>query len=158
MSLLKRFESKFEKADGCWVWKASTTRGGYGQIGGFKGEKWSMLRAHRISYILYKGPIPDGQLVCHSCDNRLCVNPKHLFLGSHKDNIEDCIIKGRKVLGRNPKHNHLSFNLAQEIRLVKLKNPNLTYKQLGKLFNTSAAQAHRIITNQIWKDVPKGDD
>lgn len=158
MSLLNRFECKINKTDTCWLWTASTTRGGYGHIRGKVNGKWSMLRAHRLAYILYKGAIPEGSLVCHSCDNRLCVNPDHLFLGSALDNNIDCINKGRKGFGRNPNHNHLSLTLAKKVRYVKLKNPKLTYKQLGKLFNTSASQVHRIVTNKIWKNIPKGDD
>jgi hypothetical protein len=77
--------------NGCWIWQGSTING-YGQAG-FPDRKQSS--AHRLSYKTHKGDIPDGVLVLHRCDVRNCVNPDHLFLGTHSDNIHDCIDKGR---------------------------------------------------------------
>ena len=76
--------------DLCWEWNGSKNRGGYGQcnIGGLSG-------AHRVSWVLHNGPIPMELCVLHSCDNPPCINPKHLFIGTNKDNTIDCTIKGR---------------------------------------------------------------
>jgi len=96
---LERFTAKFEKSQtGCWNWTAAKDGCGYGFIG-IKRIKKSLMRAHRVSYMEFIGPIPDGLLVCHHCDNPGCVNPKHLFLGTHKDNADDMVKKGRWKTG-----------------------------------------------------------
>lgn len=88
----KRFSGKYKinAETGCWEW-VSTFSKGYGQIR----MSGKYLYAHRVAYELFKGPITDGLLVCHKCDNPRCVNPEHLFLGTHRDNVVDSINKGR---------------------------------------------------------------
>lgn len=96
--MIPRFMDKVmpEPNSGCWLWMATADEKGYGHFGIAAGKA---RKAHRVSYELFVGPIPAGQIVCHKCDNPSCVNPEHLFIGSHQDNADDRGAKGRTALG-----------------------------------------------------------
>lgn len=99
MKTFERFTEKIDKQiNSCWNWIASSRGVGYGAFK-YKGK---VIDSHRMSYILFKGDIPKGLCVCHTCDNRLCVNPDHLFLGTYKDNYNDAVQKG-KINSHNPR-------------------------------------------------------
>ena len=78
---------------GCWEWNLSLSGSGYGHAH----ENRKTKRAHRMSYEIFIGDIPEGMCVCHKCDNTKCINPDHLFLGTHQDNMDDMVIKNRHL-------------------------------------------------------------
>jgi len=103
VALEQRFWAKVEKhdvdcpcCDGCWHWTASRDTRGYGRIQ--RGRKGAgHIKAHRLSYQIHNGPFADALFVLHRCDNPPCVNPAHLFLGTHRDNMDDATAKSRMV-------------------------------------------------------------
>ena len=96
-AFVARFHTKYQKADGCWLWQAGKYPRGYGMVNvgrdrlGFQFTSY----AHRVAYVLAHGDIPEGGVVMHSCDVPACVNPAHLKLGTQADNLRDASLKGR---------------------------------------------------------------
>ena len=96
--MAERFWPKVQKTDTCWLWTGATMRGGYGELSAGGSPQYGRghpLHAHRVSWELAYGPIPDGLWVLHICDTPACVRPDHLFLGTHADNMADMSHKGR---------------------------------------------------------------
>ncbi len=106
------FENRYEKTDGCWIWKGGKNGYGYG-VFLLPGEK--PVRAHRYAYERVHGAIPDGMIVMHSCDNPPCVNPAHLSLGTRDDNNQDKQRKGRHPHGDSHHWTKISDRQVQEI-------------------------------------------
>lgn len=123
---------------GCWVWELGKDKDGYGMTT-ICGEN----KAHRASFRLFRGEIPEGFLVCHTCDNPSCVNPAHLFLGTHQENMNDMKEKGR----RNG-YQKLSLNQVLAIRASKLPR-----SYLAKRYGVSVPSIRNIQVNKTWKGV-----
>jgi hypothetical protein len=118
-TLEERFWAKVDKTDACWNWAAAKGRHGYGVIA-TEGKYGSPQLAHRVSWELHNGPIPHhdsahGMCVLHRCDNRVCVNPGHLFLGTHQDNMTDRDQKGRSA----PQVGELNHNAKLTSSIVR---------------------------------------
>lgn len=144
MSVQERFDVSHRKSDvGCWNWIGSLVRG-YGSLM----DNYKRKYAHRVSYELHVGAIPEGKYVCHRCDNPLCVNPAHLFLGTAKDNISDMIRKGRRrpdYFGENSRKAKITNVQASQIR----SDPR-TYRAIGADFGLSSSAVSNIKNGITW--------
>ena len=110
MAYIDNVEQKFVIKlpwSGCWIWIGCISQRGYGNLSGGR-------YAHRVFYQAYKGDIPYGKMVCHSCDVRCCVNPDHLFTASHRENVLDAIVKDRYKRGFGPTHCHRGHEFSEE--------------------------------------------
>lgn len=149
LNSIQIFESNIEKTDYCWLWTSRTNRQGYGRIG-------STATAHRRSYEYYKGKIPKGMCVCHICDVPLCVNPSHLFLGTHKDNSQDAVSKGRQAKGSKIRTSILTEELVLQIRKMRLSGKE--YKEIADYFNVCWGTVCGICNNREWTHVDLGEE
>jgi hypothetical protein len=151
-----RFAEKCAPPDerGCILWTGGTSAKGEKGYGLFYADG-SMRSAHRWAYEQVHGPLPPHLDACHSCDVRRCVNVAHLFPGTRKANMEDAVRKGRMDRTHKPKgeaHGRatLNWDLVREMRALHGEGASLTW--LSGQFDTSVANAHRIINNQLWKE------
>ena len=136
--------------DDCWEWNGALLKKGYGQLGTAKGH----FVASRIAWFLSNRKQPGRFLVCHTCDNPPCCNPRHLFLGSYQDNENDCVKKGRQYHAQGEKCGRSKLKNADitKIRQMYLMGYNMT--DIGNQFEVSQTQISRIIKYQRWAHIP----
>jgi len=133
---------------GCWEWTAAKLKTGYGALADDAGRP---IRAHRFAYQLFKGHITKGRLVLHSCDNRLCVNPDHLRLGTHTDNMQDASERNRLRKGEK---SHFAKLTESEVLQIRALAGHKKQKDIATQFKVSRAIVCQIISRQIWKHLP----
>lgn len=145
----ERFWAKVKKTDSCWLWIGGCKRTGYGRLNK-KGKK-PKIDAHRASWIIHKGPIPEGVYVLHDCpngDNPACVNPDHLWLGTHEQNMHDKVAK-HVCCGENHYHRKLSWLDVCYIRNAYILRQR-TQIELGKMFGIATHHVSEIINFKKW--------
>lgn len=144
----KQFQKHTAKGDGCWEWQGSKDKKGYGRVHLRRGVK---INAHRLSWEINKGLIPDGLWVLHHCDNPICVRPDHLFLGTHQDNMDDMKAKERRV-GEKHSGAKLSNNEAREI-YIKMEAKRQSSLSLARDYGVSRRCINNIADGVSWKKI-----
>lgn len=124
----------------CWIWFGRKNSAGYGRT--------TNGLAHRIAYALISGPIPDGQVIRHRCDNPACCNPYHLEVGSHADNSKDCVERGRTATGQRNGRSRLS---EDDVAYIRANPDRATLKALAEKFGMAQSSIHYIRNGRSWK-------
>jgi hypothetical protein len=148
--------------DACWEWLGTRGSSGYGEVRVNK----RLQKAHRRAWELTNGPIPEGKVVCHRCDNPGCCNPKHLFVGTHSDNMADMVAKGRQqrdgwkhwnplrkwAKGEASGSAKLTEAQVREIRR-RFEAGGISKVQLGREYNVTDVLIGKIVNKQVWTHV-----
>lgn len=144
-SMLERFAEKHSiSKSGCWNWSGAKDSSGYGHFG--VGRAVSR-KAHRVSYALHIGPIPEGLQVCHKCDNPSCVNPDHLFLGTAQDNMTDAKNKKRIACGERSGVSRLTDDDVRFIRTSALSE-----RKVAALLGVHRGTVNAVRSGRTWKN------
>jgi hypothetical protein len=139
-----RFEAKFVKAESCWLWAAAVGGSGYGHFW-FRGRP---RPSSQVSHLLYVGEIPAGMCVLHRCDNRLCVRPSHLFLGTNKENVEDKMRKGRQPRGEQ---SHAAKLTTEDV--IAIRADQRSQRVIGAHYGISHTVVGQIKSRAIWRHI-----
>ena len=147
---MQRFEAKFLPVPeaGCWLWESAFDSGGYGLFT-LAGKA---VTAHRVSWTLYRGEIPAGACVLHKCDERSCVNPQHLFLGSHTDNARDMIAKKR---GNHPRGEMNGGARLTQAQVLSILQDERSQNTIAADFGTTQANVSSIKRGKAWAHIPR---
>jgi hypothetical protein len=141
---------KRKRGTGCWIWQGSLNPRGYGQMSaGRRGE--SPRLTHRVAWEFYCGEIPDDLCVLHKCDNRKCVNPDHLFLGTEKQNSEDMVRKNRESSGERHPYAKLTVRLVRRARRLHAAGVPMTH--IAQMMDVSTGTIQHVVHRRTWKKV-----
>lgn len=144
-SLRDRWLARVAQTDGCWLWRGTTSGRGYGVLY----AQGRQVYAHRLAYEFFVGPIPPGLFVLHGCDTPACVNPAHLRLGTHDDNMRDAVVRDRFCHGAAHPASRLTERAVAEIR-VRL-SAGEKFIALARAFSVSEATIRHIATGSAWR-------
>lgn len=154
--LVDRFWPMVQKTEGCWIWKGTKNPKGYGKIQAGSYRSPRMLYAHRVSFEIHFRPLLPGELVCHKCDTPNCVNPRHLFAGSHQENHDDGRRKGRVARGEDRAHSKLKKADVEDIR--NQISSGATCAFISEQYQVSQALISRIKRGKAWRHITKSED
>ena len=141
----------FNGVESCWEWDGSINPNtGYGQLSSWENGKRMLYTAHRISYKAFNGDAPKLMCVCHTCDNKKCFNPKHLFLGTHKDNSDDMFRKNRKIVLKGESHPRAILNNKQ---VMDMRAGLITPKEMAEKLNMSYQSTTQAKNGHNWRHI-----
>lgn len=145
--------NRHKKVNGCWEWQGKLNNCGYGCFQETVDGKKTEVRSHRRSYEIFKGSIPEGMQVCHSCDNPCCCNPEHLWLGTPKENTEDSFKKNRRPTTKKRADAAGKLKEEQVIEMRELYKNGMGQKEIQEKYGISQAQTSGILTYRFWKHI-----
>lgn len=154
-SIAERFWEKVDQRGVCWIWTAARHPLGYGSFSVGVGSDRVRVAAHRMAYMFFHGPIPQGLHVRHKCDNPPCVNPDHLELGTHQDNMRDMVERGRNVLPPTDGENNPNarFTELQVRQMRAMRARGMFHREIGEVFGTDPGSIANIVNRAGWQHV-----
>ncbi len=164
MEWASRFWAKVVKGDGCWTWTGATANG-YGVLGMKTEHGWRFSYAHRLSWQIAYGEVPTGMSVLHHCDNRPCVRPDHLFLGTTQDNLADMRAKGRGFVPKTrsgPDHHWFGRDVrgsanpharltASDVAEIREQAGKVTGAELARRYGVTRSHIGHILRGDRWR-------
>ena len=139
----------YKGLDACWQWSGNLAPDGYGKVK--IGDKFTS--AHRLSWLIHRGEIPNNKVVMHKCDNRCCVNPSHLTLGSSRENTEDAINKGRRRAAVGTKLPQSKLNESSVRAIRDAARRGISQSKIAATFNLCQQAIHKVVSRKTWKHV-----
>jgi len=151
----KRFMENIKvDSNGCWIWQASTYKDKWGRktYGRFFTKLFPKeCKSHRISYLMFNGPIPKEAFICHKCSIPSCNNPYHIYCGNHTSNTEDMVNANRQAKGEHDGNSRYTKEIVLKAR--ELRENGMTYKQIGEELNVHVSSIERFIKKKVWKHI-----
>ncbi len=145
----KLFWGFVNNTETCWLWTGGRSTRGYGEIslGGYRD------RAHRVSWTIHYGPIPEDGVICHRCDNPPCVRPDHLFLGTQADNVKDMTDKGRRVVVCGEKQHLAKLTVSDVLEIRRRSEEGEVSRVIAEPYGVDPATVRAVIGRKTWKHV-----